>query len=247
MELCHHSIWNGSALNSRECGFPIAILHMDDVYSNAFVATIRERVEYYNSQKEDPVGQLYVESIPLRTAGDDIPAQITKLKKMNFQTIFAVLPFIDEALHNEIMEEAYDQGIAGSGEHVWFFTAESVYAIFFSEYQKDSKLYKAYIGSGAIWSGSERGPEYTIFVKELMALKNSTEAMSYMKAVLPRTHGVNQTDIEEGLRSPYFLDPLVLDSRVQFLYEATVLLVRTRELINSLSFPGPCCILVFSA
>ncbi|KAL3910971.1 MAG: hypothetical protein SGILL_007470, partial [Bacillariaceae sp.] len=171
----------------------LAILHIDDAYSNGYVTRVREAVDDFNSIESPPHNKVYVENVPLRISGNDVTQQISKLKDLRFSTIFAVLPFIASGFHDDIMMEAFHQGIVGKNtSYVWYFSEDSAATILQTERAKNAS--------------------------------NSTEVMEYMKSVVPRTPGINETRLLGGIDHPSFLDPAVVDTRIQFIYEATVLL-----------------------
>ncbi|KAL3911679.1 MAG: hypothetical protein SGILL_007186 [Bacillariaceae sp.] len=208
----------------------LAILHIDDDFGNSYVSRIREVVKEYNDNQIEAIVDtssktFYVESIPLDPSGKDIVTQIRKLKKLDFRTVFAVLTGQYD-FHNAVAMEAYRQKVVGTGKEVWYYAEDSVVPIL-SNYlwPTNSSLDVAYRGSGIIWPGTGDVDDiYLRFAEQLQQLRDTPAIMEFMLSALPMTKGINETDLLLGLQHPYFLSATGMDPRLQFVYEATVLL-----------------------
>lgn len=89
-----------------------------------------------------------------------------------------------------ILEEGFQQGIAGTGHHNWMFTSFAGIQAENTEYEKDSPLYLAmrgvttmYAGGALVKLGNEK---YLGLIQEFEKLKSSTKDQDYIKTKLPQ-------------------------------------------------------------
>jgi hypothetical protein len=119
-----------------------AVLHVDDSYGNAFARGIRLAV-----LKEASI--LRVETFPIPSGADNqsISEAINQLKDTQFTFFFGIIWNSDA---DNIMTEAYNQGIAGTGKHSWVFSDSVGNHLLGKNFSVGSPLEKAYRGTSVL-------------------------------------------------------------------------------------------------
>eukprot|EP00531_Pseudo-nitzschia_arenysensis_P000814 CAMPEP_0116123586 /NCGR_PEP_ID=MMETSP0329-20121206/4826_1 /TAXON_ID=697910 /ORGANISM="Pseudo-nitzschia arenysensis, Strain B593" /LENGTH=929 /DNA_ID=CAMNT_0003617509 /DNA_START=189 /DNA_END=2978 /DNA_ORIENTATION=- len=204
----------------------LVILRADTNHSNDYVASIRNALDMYYPQ------DFVVREILVRQDGSNVQNAIARVKELRITTVVPIFEGIEYSsnLYDVVMEEAYQQGVAGDGTYVWFFP-ESVleYSLYLQQLRTpekyhESNLFYAYRGAGIIKSGRLESKYYEL-VDGIMAQSESLGHAEYMQSVLPNPFlDTNSNATGDMMSEDTFLNKKNLDSRIQFLYEATALL-----------------------
>lgn len=202
----------------------LVFLRANTDHSNDYVRSLRNAI----SESYD-LDDYIIEEIVVRKDGTNIEEAIKRLKELRITTVMAIFEGIDysDNLYDKVMEEAHEQGVAGEGHHVWLFPESLLeYSLYIQQLRNpynfvNSTLLHAYKGSGFIKSGGMES-KYTRLVNGIQEQAASPGYMEYMESVLPNSIGdTNAT--RDLLNTESFLNERSLDSRIQFLYDATVL------------------------
>ncbi|KAL3919955.1 MAG: hypothetical protein SGILL_003495 [Bacillariaceae sp.] len=224
----------------------LAILNVDNDWSNNYATRVRQAASAL-----DPnliVEQVLVDPSSKKT----IFKAIQKLEELHFPVILgAFFNSVSDTL-DEVMTQAYHQGLAGHGNTTWFFNGDVGLALQRYQFRKGSALHLALRGSGFLNVGGNYpgNPKMTEFKESLLEMKNDPDAIAFFQQVLPQYSLNVGEDINlDGLKGraslfqhdsmflgtselyshESFLDPL-LDDRIQFIYEAALLLVRAQSI-----------------
>jgi len=196
----------------------LGILNINDVYGNDFADAIR-------AASAGPDFDTVAVNINVDFTPEGIERAIHQLKNTKYTYFFAIIP---GRVLDDIMTEAYKQGIAGSGLHTWLFAdGIDTYDIVDRSFAKGSPLSNAYKGSGLLEaSAGERSlqPTYDKFFAAMQNLRNEQD-LAFIDSHLPWASDyvlnneipVNHskiTDSDRFLYWPGYVGP--------FLYDATV-------------------------
>jgi hypothetical protein len=192
-----------------------ALLYVDSVDTRSYAVAIRDVVAH----RED----ITVEEVVINESWGNIQDVVSQLKELKFNTIYANLPDISGGTNTDsLMEEAYNELVAGDGKHTWIFRDETFQNFFWRNYTKESTLHSAYRGSGIIFTGD--------FLKlgklkgTLVQLRDSPNDLDQIISMLPPTNGLNDTETSNLLRSDDFWSVyLGGDMRLELQYEAVIL------------------------
>jgi len=182
----------------------LAVININDSYGNEYVSSLR-------AAANDFAPDLSILQIPIDE--QDIEQAIAVLKDSQYQVVFAIL--ISKQFHDDILTEAVRQGVAGNGEHNWFFTETFRSVLDGRIVEVGSPLHKAYNGVGMFSIGPVMDEKAKTFNSKMVALKNKEDEI-FLNPLIP---GLNQTrylDREE------FLDPIKYEY-TYFFYEAAIL------------------------
>lgn len=202
----------------------LVIMHADTDHSEDYATSIRKAMSNYI---EDGVLEIVVQN-----DGSNIEWAIKRLKVLNITTVIATFEgsSYTSNLYDNIMKEAFAQKVAGHNNHIWFYP-ESLfeYSSYFQNLRNidgdhDPLLFDAYKGAGVIKSG-ETDFKYHELIREIKKQAESSEYMDYMQSVLPNpfsdTNSSNAT--RDMMNEKSFLTEHNIDSRIQFVYDATVI------------------------
>jgi len=209
----------------------IAVLHINDAYGNAFANGIRDSAK---NMWESGTTNVIVESVNLHPDADDaaIFNAIQRLNGTQYTYFFGIV--YPTTMLDKVMEEAYDQGIAGTGLHTWLFSdsvgtsvthhngAVRTYDI---RNTTEKKLLKAYRGSGllAATGGISELPEMESFNSLALAMRQmrtDKQDMSFLDAHLPQYYsGKSVQHSEITQKSSFLSQPGTI---APFLYDAAV-------------------------
>ena len=204
----------------------LVILRANTNHSNDYVSSIRNTLGFYD--RDDFV----VREIWVRQDGSDVEDAISRLKELRISTVVAIFEGIEYSsnLYDVVMEEAYQQGVAGDGHHVWLFPESLLeYSLYLQklrtpEEYEESPLQHAYRGAGIIKSGRLESKYYQL-VDGITSQSKSPGHLEYMQSVLPNPfRNTSNIATAEMMSEESFLNEKNLDSRIEYLYEATVLL-----------------------
>eukprot|EP00535_Pseudo-nitzschia_heimii_P010062 CAMPEP_0197181248 /NCGR_PEP_ID=MMETSP1423-20130617/5594_1 /TAXON_ID=476441 /ORGANISM="Pseudo-nitzschia heimii, Strain UNC1101" /LENGTH=781 /DNA_ID=CAMNT_0042631469 /DNA_START=174 /DNA_END=2519 /DNA_ORIENTATION=+ len=202
----------------------LVILSHDDVHSTDLVMSIRSTINSYDKEAF-VVREIFIQN------ESEIKNGIERLKDLQFTTVIAIFEGTEfgDDLYDPVMKEAYKQEVAGNGDHVWFFPegvlehSKYLRERRYDDVPRDSELFHAYRGAGIITSGG-LGPRFSQLANEMKKYSRYLESTNRTQLILPNPHkDININAITEIVNQKSFLNENYLDSRTQFLYEATVL------------------------
>lgn len=149
----------------------LAIVHVNDAYGDAYSLGLQlAAAEYAPDMK--------LQSISFDFNIDEEIAERTvrQLKETNYRYIFGI--FFTNVQYIPLMTEAYNQGIAGTGEHFWMFS-DSVSPNFFNDqsFDVDSPVHLASVGVSRIGAvaGVPGNGNYDHFLQSMNAMNNPAD------------------------------------------------------------------------
>ena len=204
----------------------LVILTANTQHSSDYLLSVRSAISSLGSDK------IVTREIFVQQDGSNVEDAITRLKDLKFTMVLALFEGIEyrSNLYDVVMKEAYRQGVAGDGQHIWYFPeslleySDFVIESFRNPEYRDEVLTKAYQGSGIIKSGG-LGSKYSDLVEGITMQSKVPGHKEFMQSVLPNFfEETNSNATRRMMNEQWFLNENTLDSRIQFLYEATVLL-----------------------
>ena len=151
----------------------LAVINFNDSYGNAYVSALQRAVQEYA-----PHMVLKAINIPRFAEADDIVQAISIAKETKFRYFFTTIG--DK--YEEVMEEAYRQGIAGTGKHNWIFAKNVFEAIKQRTFERNSPLHLALRGTAKLTEvGGMPGMEgYDKFIEQWKSLNNPEDVQCVM-------------------------------------------------------------------
>lgn len=195
----------------------LAIINVNDAYGNAYVESMRSAVELN-------APDMVIHQIPVDLDETSIKAAVASLKNSGYRFIFCIVFGVD--FHDALLEEAFNQEVAGTGLHTWIMGDSFGGVLDGRTFPKDSPLVKAYQGVG-LYEVSGGLPGLPIFdhFQEAMARLNNEEDMQYFRKLTPQHD--DHPEYVEGLDSLFskedFLNPLT-STFAALSYEAVIAL-----------------------
>jgi len=187
----------------------LAVLHVNDEYGNFFAEGLRLAAKEH---APDMIIQTVDIPPPQDITESGIRDAIFLLRETGFNYIFGIM--FGNDIFDAVMEEAYDQGIAGDGIHNWFFSDSFNSALINRQIERNSPLHLAYRGVGLLEaSGGKAGePLFDNFQDTLQELKNP-DSLEYLSSKIP----TNSSLIFDEM----FMSPLK-SGYISFAYEAAI-------------------------
>lgn len=189
----------------------LVVINVNDAYGNAFAEGLRLAAEVH-------APGMKIIQVPLDDGTSAIVDVVTRLRESQYRYVFALV--FTEAVHDGLLEEAYRQGVAGNGQHNWYFgDTFEVGSLERRSFEEGSPLHLSYRGTGmiAVSGGIPGLPGYDFFMEQITQLAKNQQNMDYLSTVFPKFDGVTPFLNDDG-----FADP-VKDIYVSFMYEAAVL------------------------
>jgi hypothetical protein len=136
---------------------------------------------------------------------EDIARSVGFLEDTQFTYFISLM---NHDFHDAVMEEAFRQGIAGTGKHNWFFT-EVLGPKWVTErtFPEGSPLHLAHVGTSrfqATGGVPERSPRFDKLEAALREFKNDRD-VEYLRSVLPKYTTHNDSIFDQVLNSDEFL------------------------------------------
>lgn len=178
---------------------------MSQSYGISYARGFREAANEY-------APDLYI--LPITLDEEDknsIPQAMRTLKKSRLQFVYAVI--ISTQTHDDLMTEAVQMGVAGTGVHNWMFA--ELAAVRGREFEPDTPLQQAYSGAGTFRVSGRAGPLFDDFSNSIKQANNPLD-LAYINTLISE---FNQTPF---YGQDTFLDPLITDFTL-FFYEAALL------------------------
>jgi hypothetical protein len=194
----------------------LAILYIDNSYGSAFVEGIMS-----TAQKDAPNLTIQSVNIISNPGKARIRMAIEKLAATQYTYFFGIL---FETSIDEIMTEAYNQGIAGTGRHTWIFSDSLADFLYGRQFETGSKLALAYQGSGVLFAtgGISGMLNYDKLSISMQDLRNEAD-ITYLESLFPKDYAdgkvVNHSIIS---RDEAFLTTAM--GAPPFLYDAVIAL-----------------------
>lgn len=207
----------------------MAILYLDEKYAINVAREIRA-VAFIGDTEEE----FHIEEVVLEQTFSNIKKVVSDLKELRFNTIIAIIPELYPYDGTKaLMEEAWEQGVAGKGNVTWIFDISSQNALHYPV-EKESKLHEAFRGSGLLLNSDYRSRNHYKFLDVLNEFKNKDDEFEQFLSMLPGSDGLNATADE------YFDYYEQITSWLRYKYDATVLsgLAACRAVNNSLFLDG---------
>ena len=196
----------------------LAVINVNDSYGNAYVEGLRNAAKIHAPDME-------IVQVPFDEGSpDSIESVVTSVKNTEFRFIFLLVFSIPT--HDAIMEEAYNQGIAGTGSHNWLAGDSFPGTLLGRSFEVGSPLALAYRGLGVleVTGGINGIPDYDNFVSKMQELKNDQD-MAYLGSKFPAHDHPNYGTDPPFVNDEAFLAGTGLKSGfATFVYEAAIAL-----------------------
>lgn len=165
----------------------LAVLHVDDAYATAFASGLQQVAE------DDMT--LHLVDMPFQPTDTDLQRIVQDLKNKDFRYIFCIL-YVGPSRVNDLFTLAYEQGVAGTGEHTWLFSDAVGLSLTWEAHEVGSPMHHALKGTGLIQAmgGLPEAPQMMEFHRQLELLQTKPD----LDYVLSKTQFYNETvgDIE---------------------------------------------------
>lgn len=192
----------------------LAVLYIDDSYGNAFMKGLV-------SAAQQAATNLQIQTVNIVPDPDAeaIQSAVQQLAETQYTYFFGIL--FDSHI-DQIMTEAYNQGIAGTGIHNWIFSDSMGSYLADRQYEAGSKLALAYRGTGVLTAtgGISGMSQYDKLDRAMQSMKNDQD-ISYLESLFPIGYAnnvtVNHTMVsrdDEFLSAPTFIAPFLYDAVV---------------------------------
>ncbi len=192
----------------------LAVLNLNDAFGNSYVKGLRMAVDQH-------APGIMIHQVPVDEDLVSIRSALRSVKVTQYRYIFAV--FFTPKVHDAILMEAYEMGLAGTGNHQWLF-ADSFDSINGRIMEANSSLHLAYRGVGMLEAtGGVAGiglTGYDKFVARMAEVYNPAD-QDYLFSLFPKY----DDDVYQGSIDSFtnFLTPTT-SVQAPFLYEATIAL-----------------------
>ena len=176
----------------------LLVININDSYGNNYVEGMRNARDIY-------APDMIIHQIPLDEGEKAVQSAVSSAKATEYRFIFAIV--FTAQTHDQLMTEAYNQGMAGDGQHNWIFGDSFLGTLDNRVFQKDSPLHLSYRGVGLleITGGVAGFPKYDKYVEQMRELKNPTD-LEYTRTLFPKhDHPDFNTDLT---MEPNFLEPI---------------------------------------
>jgi hypothetical protein len=194
----------------------LAVIHANDPYGNAFVLGLANAAREYAQD-------MAIYQIPLNEGEGAEKIAIETFKETEYRYVFC-LAFTNE-IHDNLLTEAFNMGVAGDGKHNWFF-GDSFQGVLPNRYfEKDSPLHLAYRGVGLleVTSGMEGMTAYDTFTEWIGKLKNPDD-LQYLGSHFPEYDHPDYGSDPPFIDDENFLSAPLVSTYAPFFYEATIAL-----------------------
>jgi hypothetical protein len=192
----------------------IAIVHVNNAYGNDFVQSIDGLIASKNLT-------LKIATVPVDVVVEDwgISRAVGLLKDTKFRYFFTV--HTNNTFVENLMLEAHKQGIAGTGQHTWLFSAAIISSITGQSFSSGSSLEQAFRGTGVLRAtggvdGTKGVDDLSLAMQEL----RNIDDLSFLNSHLPRYaegRSVNHSEITSqatflsdiGYAPPFLYDAVI--------------------------------------
>eukprot|EP00980_Cylindrotheca_fusiformis_P029599 scaffold23584_cov127-Cylindrotheca_fusiformis.AAC.2 len=194
----------------------LAVMYVNDVYGDSYAQGLQLAAEKYA-----PDMKIQFIDFPFDISPEIVAATVAKVKETNFRYIFGIL--FSTAHYEAFMTEAYESGIAGTGEHFWMFSDSVSTSIFTQTFEKNSPLHLASLGCTRISARAGiRGNEgYELFLRSMEDMNNAAD-ISLIQSLHPAPpKGFQPVQIAADPDNFFAQSNITV---VPFLYDATIAL-----------------------
>ena len=190
----------------------LAVLYIDDSYGNAFMEGL-----ILAAQQNAPELRIKTVNIRMNPDKEILRDVVRRLADIQYTYFFGIIYYTNI---EDIMTEAYDQGIAGTGKHNWIFSDSIGSFLEGRQFEAGSKLALAFQGTGILRAagGISGMATFDKFYKSMEQMKNDAD-ISQIESLLPNdyddgkvmNHSVIFQD-QSFLSSPRFIPPFIFDA-----------------------------------
>lgn len=184
----------------------------NDGYGNACARALQKAAGEYASDMS-----LRVIDIPFDSTAEDFEQAVSFVKSTQYRYIFAIVEGAKD--FNPLMIEAYNQGIAGTGKHNWFYSDSlSPNAVPGQTYEPNSPLHLATIGVNMLRAmpGLPGSQTYDALLEKWQELNNEEDIEYFVQ----NKHPKHEPDYVGQPMDDAFFEDLRLVA--PFLYDSTI-------------------------
>ena len=163
----------------------LAIINIHDTYGSSMVQAMLLAAQQY-------APDMVIHPVAIQGDALSIQTAVTSVRETGYTYIWCILYTAET--HDQVMEEAHRQGIAGTGRHCWFFSDSFNEVLRNRDFVAGSVLDQAYQGVGLIEaiSGIPSGllldngssSSYDTFLEQLAQLDNPAD-VAYLESIAP--------------------------------------------------------------
>ena len=192
----------------------LAIMHVNDAYGDAYARALQNVAEQYA-----PDMKIQTVEFPFDTTPEIVKRTVKRVKETQYRYIYSIM--FDTPHYDAFMTEAYNQGIAGTGDHFWMFSDSVSTSIFERTFEIGSPLHLASKGCSRISAvaGVEGDKRYDSFIQSMSDLNNPKD-IALLQSVHPAPpEGFRPIEIANNTEKFFAKSS---DIMVAFMYDATI-------------------------
>jgi hypothetical protein len=194
----------------------LAVMYVNDEYGDAYAQGLQLAAAEYA-----PDMKIQYIDFPFDTTPEIVSSTVGMVKDTNFRYIFGII--FSTAHYEAFMTEAFNNGIAGTGEHVWMFSDSVSTSIFEKTFEKNSPLHLASSGCSRISAvaGIPGNENYDLFLQSMNDLNNPDDINLLQSKHPDHPEGFEPIQIGKGPEEFFAKSSVAV---VPFLYDATIAL-----------------------
>ncbi|CAJ1944265.1 unnamed protein product [Cylindrotheca closterium] len=194
----------------------LVIMYVTDAYGDAYAQGLRKAAEKYA-----PDMKIQTVEFPFEITPEIVTRTVKRVKETKYHYVFSIM--FSTAHYDAFMTEAYDQGIAGDGDHFWMFSDSVSTSIFERTFEIGSPLHLASKGCSRISAvaGIEGDERYDAFIQSMADLNNPND-IALLQSVHPQPpEGFDPIQIADDTQTFFAKTNAAV---VAFIYDATIAL-----------------------
>eukprot|EP00526_Cylindrotheca_closterium_P002603 CAMPEP_0113608382 /NCGR_PEP_ID=MMETSP0017_2-20120614/3900_1 /TAXON_ID=2856 /ORGANISM="Cylindrotheca closterium" /LENGTH=913 /DNA_ID=CAMNT_0000517073 /DNA_START=53 /DNA_END=2794 /DNA_ORIENTATION=+ /assembly_acc=CAM_ASM_000147 len=194
----------------------LAIMYVNDAYGDAYAQGLQKAAERYA-----PDMKIQAVEFPFDITPEIVKRTVKSVKETQYHYIFSIM--FSTAHYDAFMTEAYEQGIAGTGDHFWMFSDSVSTSIFERSFEIGSPLHLASKGCSRISAvaGIEGDERYDTFMRSIANLNNPNDIALLQSAHPTPPEGFEPIQIADDTEKFFAKSNAAV---VAFMYDATIAL-----------------------
>lgn len=194
----------------------LAVMYVNDAYGDAYAQGLQRAAEKYA-----PDMKIQAIDFPFDITPEIVASTIAAVRDTNFRYVFGII--FSTAHYEAFMTEAYNERVAGDGEHFWMFSDSVSTSIFEQTFERNSPMHLASLGSTRISAvaGIPGNEDYDFFLRSMSDMNNPDD-INLIKSKHPHApDGFEPISIDDDPEDFFAKSTFTV---VPFLYDATIAL-----------------------